>query len=130
MSTFWNIAYINANNLAPGAFEPLKLPKRLVANGSESVIKTGIRVFITDVKIRSISFPNANDPTAGLFLAENGQPVEYVLPSFDARDGWHPSSPIVIEGDELLQRELLLVCSSLIGQSDRFLVHLSGYVEG
>ena len=129
MTTFWNIAYVNTNNLAPGAFEPVRFPVRLLAQGSQSVIKNGLRVFITDIKIRSVSTPLADDPSAGLFLAENGQPVEWMVPSFDARDGWHAQSPIMIEGDESLQRELLLVCASLSGVTDRFIVHMSGYVE-
>lgn len=129
MKQFWHTAYVNTNLLPPGGSEPIKLPARLLTNGSNSVIKNGLKVFITDVKIRSVSTPLADDPSAGVFVAENGNPVSWMLASFNARDGWHAGSPFVVEGDESLQRELLLVCSSLTGALDRFIVQISGYTE-
>lgn len=135
MKNFWHTTTVNATNLGPGQFEAIELPGRITASGTNTVIKNGLQLHITDVSIRSVSQPAAplgpNSNTAGLFVAENGNPSAWLLSSFDAREGWHAQSPFVVEGNESMSRELIIVASlpnTPPGQ-DRFIVQLAGYIK-
>lgn len=129
MSISWNICYINPNTLAPGQFEPIQLPEVLAASGTLNVIKEGSKVYITDIKIRSVSSPLADDPSAHVIVLENDNPVQLLIFSFNARDGWHPTTPILVDAKIGIKTQLAIVCSSLSGSSDSFLVQAAGFVE-
>jgi len=126
MELLWNICYINPNTLAPGQFEPIQLPEQLAASGTLNVIKEGSTVYITDIKIRSVSTPLSEDPSAHVILLENDIPTRLLIFSFNARDGWHPVTPIVVDARVGIKTQLAIVCASLSGLSDSFLIQAAG----
>lgn len=124
---FWNLSYVNTNLLAPGQAELVPFPASISVSGVPTVIRNGTTVYINDIQIRSVSNPLDIDPSCHVLLAENGNPVSWMLPSFSAREGWHTFAGFEVVGNESVARGVMIAAASLSGVSDRYIVTMNGY---